>query len=201
MVLVLQPLGGVSSSSVTSAIEYRRNRSRLPSRQHTLSSSSGGMMTISSLLQPSSPRDSGDRDPLPVIPMTSLTMERVIGVGSFGEVQLAWWTRSDPLAELEVAVKANGLACANVSAIANEERLLEVLRWHPHKNVLNVHGIVTDAYDGNVRLVLQYCRGGSLDKYLVELRNSGQVMIGVGYDNHTAPRSFELLLRYHDYND
>ena len=129
--------------------------------------------------------------------MMSLTMQRVVGVGSFGEVQLAWWSDW----KLEVAVKANGLTCANVSAIANEERLLEVLRWHPHKNVLNVHGIITDAYDGNVRLVLQYCRGGSLDKYLVELRNSGQVMIGVGYDNHTAPRSFELLLRYHDYND
>ena len=76
---------------------------------------------------------------------------------------------------MEVAVKANGVSCVNSSAIDNERRLLELLARHPHRNILVVYGIVTDAPDGHVRLVMAYCSGGGLDSYLANIRESGEV--------------------------
>ena len=76
---------------------------------------------------------------------------------------------------MDVAVKANGVSCMNTTAIDNERRLLERLLQHPHRNILVVYGIVTDAPDGNVRLVMAYCHGGSLDNYLNAVRESGEV--------------------------
>jgi hypothetical protein len=77
-------------------------------------------------------------------------------------VTLAWWEGG----HTEVAVKANGVDCANVDAIDNERRLLEVLLIKPHKHVVTVYGICTDAPDGGVRLVMDYCACGSLDGML-----------------------------------
>ena len=76
---------------------------------------------------------------------------------------------------MEVAVKVNGVKCANTAAIDNERKLLELLLCHPHKNILVVYGIVTDAPDGSVRLVMAYCPGGSLDSYLCHIRDAGEV--------------------------
>ena len=76
---------------------------------------------------------------------------------------------------MDVAVKANGVSCLNVAAIDNERKLLELLLQHPHKNILVVYGIVTDAPDRSVRLVMAYCPGGSLGGYLNSIRESGQV--------------------------
>ena len=79
---------------------------------------------------------------------------------------------------MEVAVKANGVQCANITAIDNERKLLELLLQHPHRNILVVYGIVTDAPDdGGVRLVMAYCPHGSLDVYLeLEVtRTTGEV--------------------------
>ena len=77
---------------------------------------------------------------------------------------------------MEVAVKANGVQCINTLAIDNERTLLELLLRHPHKNLLVVYGIVTDAPDGSVRLVMAYCAGGSLDSYLSNIRELGEVL-------------------------
>ena len=76
---------------------------------------------------------------------------------------------------MDVAVKANGVSCLNTAAIDNERRLLELLLQHPHKNILVVYGIVTDAPDGAVRLVMAYCEGGSLDAFLASYRERGEV--------------------------
>ena len=105
--------------------------------------------------------------------MATLKPRSVIGKGSFGEVCLSWWEGG----HLDVAVKVNGVSCMNVSAIDNERRLLELLLQHPHRNILVVYGIVTDAPDGNVRLVMAYCQGGSLDGYLSAIRASSKVCL------------------------
>ena len=42
-----------------------------------------------------------------------------------------------------------------------------MLAQHPHTNILTVYGIVIDAAD--LKLVMQYCRGGSLDKHLAKV--------------------------------
>ena len=76
---------------------------------------------------------------------------------------------------MEVAVKSNGIDCLNTTAIDNERELLELLLQHPHRNILVVYGIVVDAPDDVVRLVMAYCGGGSLDAYLTALRESESV--------------------------
>ena len=110
---------------------------------------------------------------LPRISLASLTSRQVIGAGSFGEVCLSWWEGG----HVNVAVKANGVKCANKDAIDNERKLLELLLRHPHRNIMVVYGIVTDALDGNVRLVMAYCHGGGLDGYLKTARESGEVLM------------------------
>ena len=110
---------------------------------------------------------------LPRIALSSLEKRRVIGAGSFGEVCLSWWEGG----QMYVAVKANGVSCMNVTAIDNERKLLELLLQRPHWNILVVYGIVTDAPDGNVRLVMAHCPGGGLDGYLNAARKSAEVRI------------------------
>ena len=77
---------------------------------------------------------------------------------------------------MDVAVKANGVSCMNIDAIDNERKLLELLLRHPHKNILVVYGIVADAPDGTVRLVMAHCPGGSLDGFLNSFRGSDEVL-------------------------
>ena len=101
---------------------------------------------------------------LPQIAMASLEKIEVLGTGSFGEVSLSFWKDRQML----VAVKANlfGKECVNPLAIDNERKLLEKLHRRPHRNILPALGVVTDAPDGSVRLVMGYCDGGNLDDYL-----------------------------------
>ena len=108
---------------------------------------------------------------LPQIPMSRVTTQRIIGKGSFGEVCLSRWEDG----HMDVAVKANGVSCMNATAIDNERELLEILFRHPHGNILVVYGIITDAPDGSVRLVMAYCAGGSLDAHLNNIRDAGEV--------------------------
>ena len=112
--------------------------------------------------------------------MAALDKQRELGTGSFGEVSLSWWEGG----HMDVAVKANGVSCANKAAIDNERTLLELLLQHPHKNILVVYGIVTDAPDGSVRLVMAYCSGGSLDTYLTAIREAGEVRSGFEPTNY-----------------
>ena len=148
-----------------------------------------GLRTVRQRIGAASPLPAGPSSPLatppPGVPVTSaalpqiamagLQKRRVLGAGSFGEVYLAWWEGG----HMEVAVKANGINCVNTAAIDNERRLLELLLRHPHKNILVVYGIVTDASDGAVRLVMMHCAGGSLDAYLTGIRERGEVCMSV----------------------
>ena len=108
---------------------------------------------------------------VPYISQKSLSKRRVLGAGFFGEVCLSWWEDG----RKEVAVKANGEKSLNAAAIDNERKLLELLVKYPHDNILKLYGIVTDGEDGDVRLVMEYCAGGSLEEYLRLIRDSGQV--------------------------
>ncbi len=92
---------------------------------------------------------------------TDLARVRSLGAGAFGEVYLALW-RGDT----RVAVKANGVRCADGSAIHRERRLLETLARHPHNNIVTVYGMCEDAIDGELRIVMQYCELGNLEDYL-----------------------------------
>ncbi len=85
-----------------------------------------------------------------------------LGSGAFGDVALMEWRPRG----LEVAVKCNGTDCVDAAAIDNERRLYEKLLSSPHENIVSVHGVCTDAPDGKLRLVMQFCRHGSLGDYL-----------------------------------
>jgi serine/threonine protein kinase len=63
-----------------------------------------------------------------------------------------------------------GLNSANPDAISNECRLLQQLARHPHTNLVQVLGICTDAPDRNVRIVMEYCVPGSLERYLTDMK-------------------------------
>ena len=74
-------------------------------------------------------------------------------------------------------MKANGLQCASAEAIDNEIKLHQVLLGRPHHNVVTVLGVCVDSPDGNVRLVMEYYSGGSLDSHLHRVRESGEVSL------------------------
>ena len=76
--------------------------------------------------------------------------------------------------------RGSGVKCASTAAMDNERKLLEVLHRHPHPNILTVHGIVVDAPDKQVKLVMALCPGGSLDKDLTAIRNEGGVCVTMG---------------------
>ena len=101
----------------------------------------------------------------------ALVLGRILGKGSFGEVRLARWNDSD------VAVKVNGIGCADTTAIDRECVLLELLMQHPHLNILRVYGLCDDNADHNVRIVMEYCAGGGLDSYLRTIRERGEVRL------------------------
>ena len=96
-----------------------------------------------------------------VIPHRELRKIRPLGAGAFGDVYLAYYEGG----HVEVAVKANQADAKDVEAIHNERRLLETLLSKPHKNVVTVYGICTDA-PGKMLLVMDYCSSGSLEDYL-----------------------------------
>jgi serine/threonine protein kinase len=89
-------------------------------------------------------------------------------------VYKAWWSGG----QVVVAVKANGVACADTAAIDNELRLLALLQRFPHRNVIRMFGVCRDAPAGQgVLVVMEYCGGGSLDGYLRRVRGRGEVRL------------------------
>ena len=99
---------------------------------------------------------------LSIVPMASLTKQRVIGGTTFGVLLFAWWEDR----HIDVALKAIGVQFMSAAAIEKERRLSELLPQRRHRNILSVYGVVTDAPDGRCRLVMEYCSGGSLDAHL-----------------------------------
>jgi hypothetical protein len=99
---------------------------------------------------------------LPLIHFKDLVPVRALGVGSFGSVDHCVWGGGT-----DVAVKANGIACADAAAIDRERGMYERLLVHPHPNIVQVFGLCVDAPDGKMRLVMRLCAKGSLYALLV----------------------------------
>ena len=114
-----------------------------------------------------------------MIPTADLTIIRSLGKSAFCEVQLAKWA---PKSNLDVAVKGlnhgpGGTADATCrELLANEGKLLHVLIRYPHPGIVKAYGMCVDTPDGSVRLVMEFCAGGSLDKHLAGIRESGKVV-------------------------
>lgn len=125
------------------------------------------------------------------IPFSELTMEEVIGVGGFGKVYRGFWRG------LEVAVKAARqdpdeditVTIENVKQEANLFWLLE------HENIVKLLGVCLHL--PNLCLVMEYCRGGSLNRILngrkvrpdVLLDWAVQIARGMDYLHNRAPIS------------
>lgn len=94
------------------------------------------------------------------IDFSELTLEEVIGVGGFGKVYRGFWKNE------EVAVKAArhdpdediSVTIDNVRQEANLFWLLE------HENIVHLLGVCLEM--PNLCLVMEYCRGGSLNRIL-----------------------------------
>jgi predicted Ser/Thr protein kinase len=89
------------------------------------------------------------------VPWNEIKIVRDIGKGSYGKVCLGKWRHTD------VAVKfCNDIG--NVEDFLREAELM--INIPPHPNIVQVLGISTD---GPLPVImLEYCAGGSLDKYL-----------------------------------
>jgi len=89
------------------------------------------------------------------VPWADITIIRQIGKGSYGKVCLGKWQHT------EVAVKF-------CSDIGNAEEFLKeaelMINIPPHPNIVQVLGVSTDG--PHPVIMLEYCAGGSLDKYL-----------------------------------
>ena len=120
---------------------------------------------------PPAPRRTGTT---PVAQISSNSLAKRNDSETPGDVRMAQWGGG----QMAVAVKSTGVSCSNAAAVDSERKLLEVLQQSPHKNVLVVYGICTDAPDGSMRLVMAFCSGGGLEKYLQGFRASGTVRVG-----------------------
>ena len=65
-----------------------------------------------------------------------------------------------------VAVKVNGVKCADRKAMTSELSQLELLTSSPHDHVIRVLGVCSDAPDGWLRVVMPFYPGLSLGQVL-----------------------------------
>ncbi len=86
-----------------------------------------------------------------------------IGEGATGSVVTATWNAT------KVAVKVTSEKSEDADALRREVELYDMIGRQG--NVVTLYGVCTDATDGHLRLVMEYCSNGSLDKWLIrELR-------------------------------
>jgi len=100
-----------------------------------------------------------DVEPLE-IPFSELTVDKVIGVGGFGQVHLGYWKGE------EVAIKAsrhdpNDPIEKAIESVRQEAKLFWTLR---HENIVSLRGVCYDP--SHLCLVMDYARGGSLNRVL-----------------------------------
>ncbi len=154
-----------SSSSSSSAPSTSTPATTAPATAATTTNAAAGAGGAVSTSASASTSVSVSAGSIPFVPFADLKFVRSLGNGAFGDVYAAIW-RGDT----KVAVKANGVACADRTAIDNERQLLEVLARFPHTNVVTVYGMCVDAPDGLLRIVMQHCEPGNLTSFLSGFR-------------------------------
>ncbi|XP_017782387.1 PREDICTED: mitogen-activated protein kinase kinase kinase 11-like isoform X2 [Nicrophorus vespilloides] len=105
------------------------------------------------------------------INFNELELEEVIGVGGFGKVYRGLWNnrevavkaaRQDPDADISLTLKN----------VVNEAKLFELL---DHENIVSLVGVCLQ--EPNMCLVLEYCRGGSLNRVLAGRKIRPDVLV------------------------
>ncbi len=81
-----------------------------------------------------------------------------IGEGATGSVVTAKY------GAVTVAVKVTSDTTADADALRREVELYDMIGRQ--ENVVTLYGVCTDAPDGRLRLVMEYCSHGSLDTWL-----------------------------------
>ncbi|KAG5890005.1 hypothetical protein JTB14_032628 [Gonioctena quinquepunctata] len=105
------------------------------------------------------------------IDFSELELEEVIGVGGFGKVYRGVWKNR------EVAVKAarqdsDADAAATLENVIKEAKLFCLL---DHVNIVSLEGVCLQ--EPNLCLVLEYCRGGSLNRVLAGKKIRPDVLV------------------------
>lgn len=132
----------------------------------------------------------GDIHPIE-INFSELELEEVIGVGGFGKVYRGVWKGR------EVAVKAarqdpDTDISVTLENVLKEAKLFCLLR---HENIVSLEGVCLQ--EPNLCLVLEYCRGGSLNRILAGRKIRPDVLVdwaiqiarGMEYLHNGAPIS------------
>lgn len=105
------------------------------------------------------------------INFSELDLEEVIGVGGFGKVYRGVWkgrevavkaARQDPDADVSVALEN----------VVKEAKLFCLLK---HENIVSLEGVCLQ--EPNLCLVLEYCRGGSLNRVLAGRKIRPDVLV------------------------
>lgn len=125
------------------------------------------------------------------IPYSDLELQEVIGVGGFGKVHRGFWK------DLEVAVKAaqpdpDEEICVTIENVKQEAHLFWLLE---HENIVKLLGVCLEL--PNLCLVMEFCRGGSLNRILAGKKISPNVLLnwaiqiarGMVYLHNNAPIS------------
>lgn len=105
------------------------------------------------------------------IDFSELELEEVIGVGGFGKVYRGIWKNR------EVAVKAarqdpDTDVSVTLDNVIKEAKLFCLLR---HENIVSLEGVCLQ--EPNLCLVLEYCRGGSLNRVLAGRKIRPNVLV------------------------
>lgn len=105
------------------------------------------------------------------IDFNELELEEVIGVGGFGKVYRGIWR------EHEVAVKAarqdpDADISVTLENVIKEAKLFCLLC---HENIVSLEGVCLE--EPNLCLVLEYCRGGSLNRILAGRKIRPDVLV------------------------
>ncbi|XP_048863123.1 mitogen-activated protein kinase kinase kinase 21 isoform X2 [Brienomyrus brachyistius] len=105
------------------------------------------------------------------IPFNELVLEEIIGVGGFGKVYRGTWKGQ------EVAVKAarqdpDKDITATADSVKQEAKLFSMLL---HPNIIKLEGVCLD--EPNLCLVMQYARGGTLNRALTGRRVPPHVLV------------------------
>ena len=126
---------------------------------------------------------------LPEIDFNELKLQEIIGVGGFGKVYHGYW------GDKEVAIKAAKVdpdedVSITQENVRSEARLFSFLK---HKNIIALEGVCL--HQPNLCIVLEYAKGGALNRALVGRKLPPQVLVnwalqiaeGMQYLHNDAP--------------